>query len=198
METAGAVWLCCASGASAASAELDRAADIPCIAVNDAWTLCGGARWLYAADHRWWRHHIAAVRAASFSGELCTCSAGAAAEYGLTWIEAESRPGLSVDPRKIRTGGQVGFSGAQAINLAYHQGARTILLVGYDMDGPKHFFGEHPKGLRRDTPWGLMIRELGRMAWDLSREKVRVLNCSPRSLIPYWPRMTLAAAIDRL
>lgn len=198
METTETVWLCCASGASAASAELERAAHIPTICVNDAWTLCSGARRLYAADHRWWRHHIAAVRAASFAGELWTCSRGAAAEYGINWIETESRPGLSVDASKIRAGGQIGFSGAQAINLAYHQGAKTILLVGYDMDGPEHFFGKHPPGLRRDTPWGVMIRELGRMAWDLSRENVRILNCSPRSLIPYWPRMTLAAAIDGL
>lgn len=82
--------------------------------------------------------------------------------------------------------------------MAYLLGARTVLLVGYDMDGPNHFFGPHPAGLNRPADWPSRIRDFGRMAWELSQEGVRVWNCSPRSHIPYWPRMTLADAISRL
>lgn len=198
METSR-VWICCASGASAAAADLGSGPqhDLPTIAVNDAWQLAHHACRLYAADWGWWSHHIQTVRAA-FHGDLWTCSGRAAAEFGINRITCETRPGLSREKGTLRAGGQIGFSGAQAINMAYLEGARTILLVGYDMDGPQHFFGLHPPGLNRSSPWGAMIKELGRMAWDLSCERVRVLNCSPRSRIPYWPRMTLADAMASL
>lgn len=197
MDAPAETWVCCASGSSAAEAGIDGAAAYPTIAVNDAWQIAPHARRLYAADYEWWSHHVRVVRE-RFAGELWTCDARAAREWKLNKIICETTHGLSKRQGVVRAGGQVGFSGAQAINMAYLLGARTILLVGFDMDGPQHFFGLHPAGLARSQDWPGRIRDLGRMAWELHQEGVRIWNCSPKSRIPYWPRMTLAAALARL
>src|SRR4030095_303323 len=52
--------------------------------------------------------------------------------------------GLETIPSGLRTGHNSGY---QAINLAVHLGARTIVLLGYDMSGD-HFFGGHPDHTR--------------------------------------------------
>lgn len=94
----------------------------------------------------------------------------------------------------LAAGGQPGNSGAQAINLAYLAGARTLLLFGFDMgytsNTPSHWFGEHPQGVGRDSPYRQFVAGMYLMASELVGEGVVVLNCSPRSELPYFPRLT--------
>lgn len=175
-----------ASGPSAGCVDVEHAAGWPCITVNDGYRLNTGATALYAADFRWWRYHYEAVRA-TFAGELWTCDARAAREFGIKHVEYERKPGLSRKPGVVRIGGPIGNSGAQAINLAYLWGARRLVLVGFDMADQDHYFGEHPKDLRVASPWDAMRAGMSTMAADLAADRVEVVNVSPLTAIKYWP-----------
>lgn len=84
------------------------------------------------------------------------------------------------------------------MNLALHWGARRFVLVGYDM-GPSgrrsHFFGDHPKGLRNESPYALFTRNYGVIAEDCTRLGVEVVNTSPISRLRCFPRATLCEAL---
>lgn len=84
------------------------------------------------------------------------------------------------------------------MNLALHWGARRFVLVGYDM-GPvakrTHFFGDHPKGLRNDSPWPVFMRNFGVIAEDCKRLSLEVVNTSAISRLDCFPRASLLDAL---
>ncbi len=178
-----AVILC--TGESAGRVDLDAVRRWPRIAVNDGYILDPTADALYACDPRWWEWHGPAVDK-SFPGRKFCSAAPVAARWKAELLTIERKPGLSRTPGTIYTGGEVGNSGAQAINLAYLLGARRIVLVGMDMRG-KHFFGDHPKALHYDSEFKQMVRSMSAMACELDRDGVEVINTSDVSQIGYWP-----------
>lgn len=192
-----------ASGESALGAirSGETAKHFPILCVSDGYRICpaGGGepgwRYLYAADQRWWDGHAETIRRI-FQGEGWTQDKVAAERYGLKHIRVVSEPGLSLEPTHVKAGGFIGNSGAQAINLAVLWGAKRLVLVGFDMDGG-HFFGEHPKGIHRDTDFRTFVRGMCDLALGLARARVTVLNASPKSKLPYWPRMTLPQALQQ-
>lgn len=181
----------------------------PCICVNDSWRLNPAAAGLYAADRDWWaQRDICGLRYIDlirryFRGRLVTTDPGAAKEHDLELVALERREGLALKESVIAAGGLVGNSGAQAINLAYAWGARRLVLVGFDMrhledEAGKvqtHWHGDHPKPLKNDSPYPRFIAGMAQMAADLYAHRVEVINCSPRSALPYWPKLTLEQAL---
>ncbi len=109
-------------------------------------------------------------------------------------------PGLSSDPSVLYAGGPIGNSGAQAINLAAHAGAWRILLLGFDMqrgaDGEEHFFGDHPSGLLRGSPYEQFVKGMWAMAAELHARGIEVLNGNPDSRLPYFRKLTPAELDD--
>lgn len=172
------------------------------IAVNDTWRLLPSADVLYACDGKWWEMHYAAVRA-GFAGELWTqARAGAARDrlklerFELEHVEGRNGRGLCTAPGAINTGGNSGF---QAINLAYHFGAREIVLVGFDMQntgGRAHFFGDHPDGLPQAADPGQWISNYDDLAPDLAREGIVVYNATAETALRCFPRVPLERALS--
>lgn len=173
------------TGESAGRADLTAARRFARIAVNDGYILDPSADALYAADPRWWEWHGPALDK-GFAGKRYCSADPVARRWGAELLTIERRPGLSRVNGTIYTGGEVGNSGAQAINLAYLLGARRIVLVGMDMGG-QHFFGEHPKAIRCDSEFKQMVRSMSVMACELDREGVEVINTSDCMRIGYWP-----------
>ena len=73
------------------------------------------------------------------------------------WIVGSGGAGWSSNQEKIHYGSNSGF---QITNIAYLLGIRYMVLVGFNMQvtGDKknamtHFFGDHPKGLSRNTSY---------------------------------------------
>jgi hypothetical protein len=193
------------AGGPSAADTLGRAAswaDWPTVCVNDSWRLNQRAAAVYAADRKWWeqRDRPTGLRYVDlcrlgFSGGLFTSDERAARELELHYIALERKEGLSTTQGLIRTGGQIGNSGAQAMNLAFLWGARRLLLVGFDMckrGELVHWFGDHPKGLQNDPPFERFVKGMGPLAADLHREGVEVINCCRWSALPYWPKRELA------
>ena len=134
---------------------------------------------MYACDDHWWDRYVAEIKS-NFSGDLWTQSARSARKYSLNHWEGISALGLGRD--KIHFGNNSGY---QAINLAYLLGAKSIILVGYDMKriaGKLHFFGEHPYHKPHQSPTNEVMqrwcRNFIQLAADLKQEGVEVYNAT--------------------
>lgn len=182
-----------AGGPSAADFSAADFELFPVIAVNDAYRIHPRAEILYAADSAWWQAHIGPIRKAGFAGHLVTCDGYAAQRYGIERVWVEHTPGLSQRQGVLRAGGTIGNSGAQAINLATLCGARRLVLVGFDMRrlrDREHWFGDHPSGVRRESPYAEFVKGMAQMAADLDRLGFEILNASTESALPYWRKFT--------
>ena len=166
--------------------------------VNTTFRALPDADCLYACDDKWWRAHIAEVDRAFIRGELWTTDEKARDGLGICWLGIKHRPGLSRDPLYLHSGGNSGY---QAINLAFHWGARRILLVGFDMrrtDGRSHWHGDHPRPLSNPQTPETWVRNFTPLADDLVPEGVEVINCTPGSALGQFPRADLAATLAAL
>ena len=105
-----------------------------------------------------------------------------------------SKRGLGED--RVHFGGNSGF---QAINLAYLWGAKRIVLLGFDgkaVGGKDHWFGQHPQGLTQVQPYSLWLDHFPQLAYDLKREGVEVINCSPDSAITCFKGADIETVTD--
>jgi len=85
----------------------------------------------------------------------------------------------------IRTGNNSGY---QAINLALHLGATTIVLLGYDMQGT-HFFGKHRDGSL--PPFAICLKNFATMVPELKAHHIRVVNCTRKTALRAFPILPL-------
>jgi hypothetical protein len=159
------------------------------IAVNDAVYLAPWADVLYAADEKWWHHHMKNL--SHFMG-LMVCATRNAVLHGVNVIGSDLDPARHKfeDPQYIRGGN----SGASAMHLAFHLGAGSVYLLGCDckvMGGKSHFFGEHPVVLRRGTNYGNFKGHFQWIGDRLLQRKVSVVNCSPDSALTCFPKKPL-------
>jgi hypothetical protein len=171
--------------------------------VNDAYRLFPDARVLYACDAQWWNAHRGCP---DFSGEKWSSHGIAgrvrhndkldvARKYGLNLVAGKDGEGFSFDPEVIHYGSNSGF---QAINLAILMGATRIVLVGFNLghvDGKKHFFGDHPRGLRNTHSYSNFLRAFNRAA-KLLPLHIQILNATPNSALTCFPRISLDDALS--
>jgi hypothetical protein len=196
--------VCIASGPSLTAADVERCRGQFVVVVNDAVRLAPWADVLYAADERWWNHHKGYP---SFTG----------LRYGMAyvpspgekqrtqrpdvqWLRQTGCAGIETEPTGLRVGLAGGSnSGYQAVNLAVHLGASRIVLLGYDMqpaaDGRTHFFGRHPDGLQRSSPYGMFARSFEALVDPLQSLGIQIMNCSRATAITAIPRVSLDEAL---
>lgn len=147
------------------------------IVTNTTWTLAPWADALYAMDSAWWRKHGHEAQR-QFRGDRLTIAKGLCP--GATKID-------------IFRGGN---SGAGAMSLANHRGARRIILLGYDCQytgGKKHWHGDHPKGLGNCVSLLHFPRQFEQMAGHLKH--CEIINSSRETALTFWPRMDLEQAL---
>lgn len=86
-----------------------------------------------------------------------------------------------------------GSSGACAINLAYHMGAKTIVLLGFDMrrvDGEKNWHSDHKEHLKAD-PFSRHLKAFPVIKKDALLLGLTILNATPESAIKQFPFVSL-------
>jgi hypothetical protein len=84
------------------------------------------------------------------------------------------------------------------MNLAYHLGARRILLLGFDMqrtNGKSHWFGDHPGRLNVPSPYTEFVKRFNVLANDLDAEGVSVVNCSRATALQCFQRHPIDFAL---
>ncbi len=201
--------VCIGGGPSLTQQQVDYCRDkARVIAVNDAYRPAPWADLLYGCDAQWWKWHDGVP---GFGGVKVGLRYKLDPKDGQIkcqgdWTDElypdvkslayrEEWGGLEADPRYLRTGTEGGgsSSGYQAINLAVHLGASTIILLGYDMkpgpDGKSHWFGEHPNQV--PLPLESMSTPFDTLVGPLTQVGVEVLNCAPDSAITVFPMARL-------
>jgi len=169
------------------------------IAVNDAYKLAPWADVLYAADYKWWRVHqgVPTFRGVKYS-IMPNGHNNAQQEYkDVHVLRNTGVDGLEREPNGLRTGRNSGY---QAINLAVHLGATTIILLGYDMavgpGGRRHFFGDHPPPLTLTSVFPEFLRHFRTLPAPLAALGVRVLNATRTTALTDFPKVALAEALE--
>lgn len=189
-------WVICASGPSMLRVDLSllrRFRSWRVMVINNTWELIPWADVLYAGDGQWWERY--SDEAAVFRGEKWTSDAHAAVRHGLHWVRSRAGAGLCRIPRIVHSGGNSGYRG---INLAYHFGARKIVLLGFDMHRREggHWHGEHAGMLSAPANHILAWRHaFPALASDLSDAGVRVVNATDGSALDCFPKATLREAL---
>lgn len=150
------------------------------------------ARYHYACDNAWWKIHYDAVKA-GFKGQSYTIndleSPDRNPDKKFDLIRLNSRHGEGLSKEFIHYGvNGGGNSGFQAVNLAYHLGAKTILLLGFDMFGT-HYFGAHPDGLANASPYRSFIKSFESV--NPADYGIEIINCSRQTALEHFPRKTL-------
>lgn len=182
--------VCIASGPSLTREDVETARTLPAIfyAVNDCHRIAPWAHVLYAADLAFWRHYDGVPE---FAGQRWSVDPRAA-RWGVRHMPGSDLLVWGSSPGPIAHGGNSGF---QAINLAARQGARRIILLGYDMgvepSGPRHWFGEHPAKISRGSDYENWIKHFDRAAPLIASDGVEVINCSRRTALKCFPRATI-------
>ena len=172
-----------ATGPSLTAEQVDRIRGrARVIAVSDAWRLAPWADVLYSCDAKWWHHHRNAQKFAGLKVGLTDCITFPAVRL----MRHRLRDGFDADPGYLATGANSGY---QAVHLAAHFGASRIVLLGFDMRETQrsHFFGDHPPGLKRESPYATWIERFRTLAAPLRGRGVEVINCTPGSALDAFP-----------
>lgn len=159
------------------------------IAVNNTFRLAPWADILYAADEVWWKNTPDAMQFAGLKVSVGCIK-------GVHQMRNSGKVGFDPDPTALRTGGNSGY---QAIHLAAHAGAATILLCGFDMhtrDG-HHWHADHVAPLRMTHAdhYPNWIRHFETLHTDLRNRGVMVFNCTPGSAVTAFPKKPLQEAL---
>lgn len=101
--------------------------------------------------------------------------------------------GLETDPTGLKSGNNSGYA---AINLAFHLGAKTIYLLGYDMDNMGHYRHFHKEyiysnhvdhNLYKDR----MIPHFSSLVEPLKERGVEVINANMNSKLECFTKIPL-------
>jgi hypothetical protein len=187
---------------------LNLAQHLRIITINDSWRLVPFGEIHYFCDEKWWSDQIARNYRAlnvnySFHDSI----------YLQTWIGSHDsfidhpqvrhlnltgQQGLETDPTGLRHGSNSGY---QAINLAYHYGAKKIILLGYDMhvaaNGRTHWHDaprQAPNAFA-DILKQTMLPHFQTLVEPLEDEGVQVINATPDSELKCFPMMSLEDVI---
>lgn len=146
----------------------------PVIAVNSTWQAVPDCDVIYAGDIEWWDYWHSRIES---SAERWTCHAGAASRYGL----------------KLHAATGCYNSGMRAVQFAYQQGARRIILLGFDCSTlhGTHWHGDHPAALRNpgegsEERW---LRHFSGL--DNQLAGADIVNCSRYTALTLFRRRSL-------
>jgi hypothetical protein len=104
--------------------------------------------------------------------------------------------GLSRILGRIHTGGNSGY---QAVGLAHQLGAKSIILVGFDMKmsgGKVHWHGDHPAHLGNEGPYDKWVSRFRSLATGLKQAGVKIVNASRETALDTIQRMDLQVALN--
>jgi hypothetical protein len=158
---------------------------------------------LYACDPGWWDRH----KDLEFDGRKWSQSENWTPEQieafpDITRLISRPDKGICTEPGVINTGSNSGF---QAINLAYHLGAKRIILLGFDMKltgGKSHWFGDHPlpenapPGSKMPiSPYGDFIKAFQTIPPQLPDLGIEIINCTRSTALDCFPKKLLKSVL---
>ena len=163
----------------------------PTIGVNDAGFL-DGVDILFFGDAKWWR--IRGHKMKGFCGLMVTYNrhpeglGGASYPSNILMVGHKSGSGICPINSLIKFNRS---SGAAAINLAYHLGAKQVVLLGFDMrqiNGKKNWFDrEWESDNTRNMSYEKFLQPFPQIAYDAECLGLDVVNATPNSALTNFP-----------
>ena len=153
---------------------------------NDSYKVVDFLDFHYACDNKWWEFHYDTFKEKYPHLQAWT----QAKEYQdkLTIIKGKPAKGLSLDSSLIHWGSNSGY---QLLNIAFLMGCSKFILVGYNMQaikGKKHYFGEHPPGLSKNSPYNKFVAAFNTIQPEI---KELIINCTPNSALKMFKQKDL-------
>lgn len=161
------------------------------IAVNRSYEKVPNAEIIYFSDLRFFEWNQRGLL--DHSAEKIT---GSKLEHSkVTKIKLTGMNGLDLNEGCIKSGNNSGYA---AINLAIHKGAKTIVLLGFDMkfapEGDTHWHNGYVVA-NRERQFTKMLPCFDTISEPLRNAGVSVYNACPDSAIKVFPKITLDEAI---
>ena len=177
------------------------------IAINDSGQRAPWADVCYFGDPPWWQMQQAQnPRSAdgflSFHDMIYKAFWVTIANFGehpqVHCLWSTGQRGLEANPTALRTGSNSGYA---TINLAYHYGAKRIILLGYDMQCRGAVTHWH-NGPREPAPLfstllNSFLTHFDSLVHPLRDAGVEVINSTPDSALRCWPYLPLEEAIEK-
>jgi hypothetical protein len=179
-------------GTSLKGFDFNRLKDKVVIAVNKAFMHLPFAQVLYWSDTRFYEWHSKEVD--NFKGIKVTCRAQPKRGDIINLLNT-GKTGLETMSYGLRDGGNSGYA---AINLAYHLGAKRIVLLGFDMqtNGKEtHWHEGYPSTADTETMARLMVPNFDTLIDPLEKRKVKVYNASQISKLESFPKISIEEAL---
>ena len=159
----------------------------------------------FFGDVKFFRQYKEAL--ASWPGLKVACDPGASRLTWIKYLERDTSHSLGISKRVNAVSWNLN-SGAAAISLAAHTGAKRIILVGFDMslngNGNKHWHklyepilsqqdirGLRKIGIRHKTapmPFGRHLRGFPQILKDAKDRGIEIINACPESAITVFPK----------
>lgn len=146
-------------------------------------------------DARWYQWHKKWLR--FYMGMLMTSKEQLHGRDGIFSMERSRKKKFGIENRPGNIAWN-GNSGGSAINLAYHLGVKSIILLGFDMqrvDGKANWHNDHPTPSK--TPYSRFLGSFPAIAKDADRLGLTILNATPGTAIPDFDICTLEEAVKR-
>ena len=164
------------------------------IGVNDAFKLGDWVDICWWGDCRWgvWNHEaLQEFKGLNVSCTRCNCQ-----HPNTLKVRRREGFGISDNPAEVFWNRN---SGASAINLAYHLGARRIILLGFDMkmkDGHHNWHSNHRSNPRAAIYQERYLPVFEKIAADASRLRVEIVNATPDSELKIFPMVKLEEVVN--
>lgn len=177
-----------ASGPSMSTVMAEQCRELRTIAINNQAMDC--APWadiIYGSDLKWWLHYWPLV--STLPGRKISVQMGQPL-HGVEYLLPSGRV-FDERPGYLSTGANSGYA---ALCLAAKFGAARVLLYGYDM-GPRngrcrrHDYPAKLNSMPRFADW---LPRFARLAPELKKRGVDVINCTPGSSLACFPFQSAA------
>jgi len=175
-------------GPSLAGVDVNRLKGHRVIAVNNAYKLADWIDVMFYGDCRWLGGHADGLK--RFSGlKMTTCpnhDSNLGRSIGIKVLAKRRQHGIHSQPDAVNWNLS---SGACAINVAVHLGAKRIILLGYDMrrvDGRNNWHPDHIT-TKDHNPYARFLTPFPIIAADLRRLGVECVNATPGSALTVFP-----------
>ena len=165
------------------------------IAINKAILYHMAADVLYWTDGRfytWFKNEVDSYKGLKFS-----LKPGSQYTPDIQILRKGKPYGLEEDPQTLAHGFNSGYA---AINLAYHLGAKRIILLGFDMtnDGNEtHFHDGYPTRAAGNKIYAdKFLPGFKQLNAEIKLKGIHILNASPYSKLNIFPKITLEQALS--
>lgn len=163
------------------------------IGVNDAFRLGHWVDVCWSGDCRWYDWNKDDLLA--FPGLRFTCCPQTGCMPGMIKIQRGKPKGIETRPDRVAWNRN---SGASAINLAVHFGAKRIVLLGFDMamkEGKHNWHTHHQHSPPEDIYQRWYLDPFREIKLDLDKIDVECLNATPGSALKVFRTVELRSVL---